>query len=142
MGVDVDVQIYDRTTALLGQMLQLQSERHRAVVSNLANQDTPGYKAVEVDFTQALENATASEAGRLPVAVTHPRHIAIGGAPPDFPSGAVLSTITRSNRLDGNSVNAEMEMAKLSQNSLMYNATAEILSAKFRTIRSAIRGTE
>lgn len=136
----MDIQISDRTTLLLGQMLELQGERHRAIVSNIANQDTPGYKAVEVNFTQALKNATASEAGSLPVAVTHPGHIAIGGPPPDFPSGAVLERVMRSNRLDGNSVNAELEMAKLSQNSLMYNATAEILSAKFRAVRNAIRG--
>ncbi len=138
----MDIQVSGKTTALLGQMLELRSERHRAIVSNLANQDTPGYKAVEVDFTQALKNATASESGSLAVAVTHPRHVAAGGPPPDFPSGAVLSRVQRSNRMDGNSVNAEREMANLSQNSLMYNATAEILSAKFRAVRNAIRGGE
>ena len=137
----MEVNFLDQTSALLSQALDLRSERHRAITGNIANQDTPGYKSVEVDFTQALKNATAGDsAGHVALAVTHPSHIALGGALPDFRSGAVVSTVERSNRLDGNSVNAEMEMAKLAENTLLYNATTQILGARFKALKSAVRG--
>jgi flagellar basal-body rod protein FlgB len=136
----MEVTFLDKTSALLSQMLDMRSERHRAVTSNIANQDTPGYKSVEVDFTQALKNATAADMlGHVAIATTHPNHIATGGAIPDLISGAVVSTIDRSVRLDGNSVNAEKEMAKLAENTLMYNATTQILATRLKGIKSAIR---
>jgi len=137
----MEVNFLDQTSALLSQVLDLRSERHRAITGNIANQDTPGYKSVEVDFTQALKNATAGDVpGNVALAVTHPKHIALGGSLPDFRSGAVVHTVERSNRLDGNSVNAEMEMAKLAENTLLYNTTAQILSARFKALKSAVRG--
>ena len=137
----MEVSFLDKTSALLSQMLDLRSERHRAITSNIANQDTPGYKAVEVDFTQALKNATAADSSdQIALAVTNPKHIPMGGLVPDFRSGAVVSTIGRSNRLDGNSVNAEMEMAKLAENTLLYDATAQILSSRLKTLKNAVRG--
>ncbi len=137
----MEINLLDQTALLLSQLLDLRSERHRGISANIANQDTPGYKAVEVDFTQALKNATAADTpGHLAVAVTHTQHIGAGGIVPDLSSGAVVSQIERSNRLDGNSVNAEMEMAKLAENTLMYNVTSQVLGMRLKAIKNTIRG--
>ena len=131
--------IFDRTFRLLERTLDLRSARQRVIASNLANEETPGYRASELTFMDQLHSA---HKGRLPIvlAATQSKHFgtrgpqgvqAVTGKLGEVPAGDLP--------LDANSVNLELEMAKLSENVMQYNAAATILAAKFRGLLSAIR---
>lgn len=131
--------IFDRTMQLLHRSLDLRSARQRVISSNLANEETPGYRASELNFMDQLQSA---HQGRLPVAlaVTQASHFgprgpqgvqAVTGRLSEVPAGDLP--------LDANSVNLELEMAKLSDNAMQYNAAASITAIRFRQLLSAIR---
>jgi flagellar basal-body rod protein FlgB len=127
--------LFNKTIGLLAQALDLRSERHRVITANIANQDTPGYKSMEVNFKEALRSASDSSA--IPLQRTNPAHLPPAALTPPSSHAAVSSRASQ--RLDGNTVNGEEEMAKLAENTLFYTATTQILNTKFRGIRNAIR---
>lgn len=131
--------IFDRTMRLLERTLDLRSGRQRVIASNLANEETPGYRASELTFMDQLQSA---HKGRPPIvlAATQSRHFglqgpqgmqAVTGKLNEVPAGDIP--------LDANSVNLELEMAKLSENVMQYNAAATILAKKFHGLLNAIR---
>ena len=131
--------IFDRTMHLLERNLDLRSARQRVISSNLANEETPGYRASELTFMDQLQSA---HKGRLPVAlaVTQSGHIGPRGAQGVQSVTGKLSEVPAGDLpLDANSVNLELEMAKLSDNAMQYNATASITAMRFRQLLSAIR---
>lgn len=131
--------IFDRTMQLLQRSLDLRSARQRVIASNLANEETPGYRASDLTFMDQLQSA---HKGRLPVslAVTQSNHIGPHG-PQGFQAvtGKLNEVPAGDLPLDANSVNLELEMAKLSDNAMQYNAAASITAIRFRQLLSAIR---
>lgn len=132
--------IFDRTMQLLERTLDLRSARQRVIASNLANEETPGYRATELNFLDQLRSAYR---GQPPVilAATHARHFGLLARPQRFESvsGRLSQVPAGDLPLDGNSVNLELEMAKLADNVMQYNAAATILAKKFQGLLSAIR---
>ena len=131
--------IFDRTMRLLERTLDLRSGRQRVIASNLANEETPGYRASELTFMDQLQSA---HKGRLPIvlAATQPRHFGLHGAEGVQAVTGKLGEVPAGDiPLDANSVNLELEMAKLSENVMQYNAAATILSKKFHGLLNAIR---
>jgi flagellar basal-body rod protein FlgB len=131
--------IFDRTFRLLERTLDLRSARQRVIASNLANEETPGYRASELTFMDQLHSA---HKGRLPIvlAATQPRHFGMHGPQGVQTVTGKLGEVPAGDLpLDANSVNLELEMAKLSENVMQYNAAATILAANFRGLLSAIR---
>jgi len=131
--------IFDRTMRLLERSLDLRSARQRVIASNLANEETPGYRASELNFTEQLR---AAHGGRPPIvlAATQPRHFGVQG-PQDMRAvtGKLSEVPAGDLPLDANSVNLELEMAKLSDNAIQYNAAATIIAKRFAGLLSAIR---
>jgi len=131
--------IFDRTMQLLQRSLDLRGARQRVIASNLANEETPGYRANDLSFMSQLQSA---QKGRLPVtlAVTQSSHIGPHG-PQGFQAvtGKLNEVPAGDLPLDANSVNLELEMAKLSENAMQYNAAASITAIRFRQLLSAIR---
>ncbi len=119
--------------------LDLRSRRHRLIVSNLANADTPGYKAFDIEVEKALQTTSATAKDIL--LRTDPRHL---------PSRQFSARIAQPHQVlideqvtlrgDGNTVNMEREMTNLASNSLMYKATAQILSKKLQLLKNVIQG--
>jgi flagellar basal-body rod protein FlgB len=131
--------LIDRTVSLLEQLLDLRMERHTRVASNIANADTPQYKATDIAFEEAFAEVIA--ANRLPPPVrTHPRHLPAGLQAPMVATPAVVHREHTSIRNDANSVDLDREMTRLIQNHILYNATAQLLSKKFTGLRLAIEG--
>lgn len=131
--------IFDRTMELLQRSMDLRSARQRVIASNLANEETPGYRASELNFMEQLQ---AAHKGRLPVVpvVTQPRHIGLHGPQGVQTVTGRLSEVPAGDLpLDANSVNLELEMAKLSDNAMQYNAAASIAALRFRQLLGAIR---
>jgi len=132
------------------QALALRSERQRLIASNIANADTPGYVARELDFATALRQAAARIApdatggNRLAVgsatvlAATRPGHLAgvgsAGGAAP------LTYAVAAQTNLDRNSVDMDRERASFADNTVKYEATLRFINGQVRTMLSAITG--
>ena len=125
---------------LQGNALMLRSERQRVLASNIANADTPGYKARDFKFADALQQAAASSAGSRLAAqgTSNPRHIPLHPAAsgPQQP-GYALQTEPA---LDNNSVDMDRERAAFMDNAVRYEATLRFINYQSRTLQSAITG--
>jgi flagellar basal-body rod protein FlgB len=120
------------------QALKLRSQRTEVLASNLANVDTPGYRARDIDFKSVLA-ATGSAGSSVQMAATQPGHIGAatvnGTATPELKYRTPLAP-----SLDGNTVDAQLEQAAFAENSVRYQATLSFLSGKFRSLMTAITG--
>jgi flagellar basal-body rod protein FlgB len=116
--------------------------RNEVISNNIANVDTPGFKASRVRFedlmASAVENGADSGTG---MEVTNERHIQ-GGQASAFEQvePEIITDETTSVRLDGNNVNIENEMVELAKNSIEYYATVSKINSEFRKLNTAING--
>jgi len=123
----------------LEKALDLRSLKHNVTVSNIANKDTPNYKAFDLVVEEELEKVMGSEK-EMGLKRSDQGHLPgrrIGGS---AVSPGIDNTSQFSFKRDGNTVNIDKEMAKLSANNLMYDALAQIISKKFRGLKDVIQG--
>ncbi len=125
--------------------LKLREQRTELLANNLANSDTPGFKARDLDFKGALQAATgpANAPGAL-AATAHGKSLGTAGAA----NAAEGSTETflkyrtpLAPSLDGNTVDVQLEQAAFAENAVRYQATLNFLSSRFRSLMTAITGT-
>jgi flagellar basal-body rod protein FlgB len=117
--------------------LKLQSRRMEVIANNLANSDTPGYKARDIDFRAAMANASGTDAS-VKLATTNPGHL---GTDPTTEAGANLKyRVPLAPALDGNTVDAQQEQAAFADNTVRYQATLTFLSSRFKSLMTAITG--
>ena len=111
----------------------LRARRAEVLATNIANADTPGYQARDIDFRAAL--GAADEAGRL--ATTHAGHmsssVAAGGGELQYRQPLHAS-------LDQNTVDVQAERAAFLDNALRYQASMSFLNGKITGLKSALRG--
>lgn len=145
--------MFDRLVANLqlhAQALELRAERHRVLSSNIANADTPGYKARDFDFQAALRAATGRSVGNpggsasvaRPTLPSRPT-LAVHGAAQGLRPGSPVSLAWRvpeQASLDGNTVDLDRERANFADNALRYEATLRFANGNFRTLLTSIRG--
>lgn len=136
------ISIFDRHLALLQRSMDFRAERNTLLASNVANIETPGYKAKDLVFEQALGDAMkADQPG--PLVVTNPRDF---DGRQDLPLSQVQPRVILSSNPvsspDENSVDLEKEMAKLGENQIVYQALAQMVSEKFAQLRMSIREGE
>ena len=135
----------DRLTSTLNfqsEALVLRAERQRLIASNIANADTPGYVARDMDFASALRQATqgsgAGGTGAGVGATTAKGHISNtvnGRVPPQLNYAQPAQT-----NLDGNSVDMDRERANFADNSVRYEATLRFINGSVKTMLTAITG--
>jgi len=123
--------LFDPTIEGLARTLTLHQQRHEVLASNLANVETPGYRARELDFQDVLKEAFDSGGGG---------ERADGGASMERAS-MVVEDKTAPRRADGNTVDMDLQMAKLNANGTSYLALARILGRRVALLRQAIEGT-
>ena len=117
--------------------LKLQSKRTEVIANNLANSDTPGYKARDIDFRAAMASAGGTDA-TVKLATTNAGHLSID---PNTEASANLKYRTPlAPSLDGNTVDAQQEQAAFADNTVRYQATLTFLSARFKGLMTAITG--
>ena len=125
----MDIHATDKIGSMLTTFLDVQSRRSEIVAGNIANADTPGYQARELDFGECLEQAAVNAISRPPrggaaaASAPNPRIVFENG-----PAG-----------IDGNDVDAQREMATLSDAGMQYLAGVQMLQSRLRTLRAAIR---
>ncbi|MBP5988654.1 MAG: flagellar basal body rod protein FlgB [Piscinibacter sp.] len=131
----------NRLTASLdfqGQALTLRSERQRLLASNIANADTPGYVARDMDFASALRQATGEGNAAATLSTSTSGHIAAASG---ARAGAKLLYANPSQtNLDRNSVDMDRERAAFADNSVKYEATLRFINGNVRTMLDAIKG--
>ncbi len=115
--------------AALGRHMTNQVARQTAAASNLANLDTPGYKAREASFADALDGELSQ------VAKTAPGHLG-GGASTDAAGTTEVAGLAA--RRDGNNVQLDRELLNMNRAAGDFSAAQTALSAKFRLVRYAI----
>lgn len=134
--------------------LVLRAERQRLIASNIANADTPGYVARDINFKEALSQMTQTSASELsgggvqlrPSASTgtssHQHHIALSGVGSSQLTGEsnLAYAIQSQPSVDGNSVDMDRERANFVDNSVRYEATLRFINGSARGILSAIQG--
>lgn len=125
--------------------LVLRAERQRVIASNIANADTPGYVARDLNFKDAMSNAMGSSlspVNKSPGTAAHPNHIPIpGNAGGSLGGTANLAyTVQSQPSMDGNSVDLDRERANFVDNSVRYEATLRFINGQSKTILSAIQG--
>jgi flagellar basal-body rod protein FlgB len=114
--------------------------RNEVISNNIANVDTPGFKASRVQFEEILSETVEAD-GELEMAVTDEGHIPGSGASAfSRVEPEVFTDETTSTRLDGNNVNIENEMVELAKNSIEYYATVSKINSEFRKLNTAING--
>ena len=118
--------------------LNVQSKRMEVLAKNLANADTPNYKAQDIDFRTALAQA-GSPGASLPMATTAGGHI--GNTPADVDlTGALKYRVPLAPSLDGNTVDTQMEQAAFADNTVRYQATLTFLTGSLKDLMTAITG--
>jgi flagellar basal-body rod protein FlgB len=121
--------------------LKIRGQRTEVLARNLANADTPGYQARDIDFRTALAAASGASGAGAPVAMhaTNARHLST--AETSDPSTANLKyRVPLAPSLDGNTVDVQMEQAAFAENSVRFQATLTFLQARFRGLLTAITG--
>ncbi len=117
------------------QALVLRAERQRLMASNIANADTPGYQAREMDFANALRQATGVASGADSLMVTHAAHSSASlGDPP-----ALLYAHHAQDSIDRNTVDLDRERASFVDNSVKYEATLRFINASLRSMFDAMK---
>ena len=111
--------------------LNLHAYRQQLIASNIANADTPGYKARDVDFAAALKNAEAAQGkARMPARSSE-------GAPLDT-DVLFRSAVQRS--VDGNTVDLDVERAQFAENAVRYEAQLMFINSRIKSMLAAIQG--
>jgi flagellar basal-body rod protein FlgB len=116
--------------------LQLRAQRQQLLSANIANADTPGYKAVDFDFTQALRDTLSGS--RVTQHTSAPGHMTARFASAATPSPAQSDAVQPAQ--DGNTVDMDKERARIADNAVRYEATLKFINGQIRTLLSAIQG--
>ncbi len=123
----------DSALGIHAQALQWRARRLEVLASNLANAETPGYKARDLDFSAALE---AARRGRPVLLATNPRHLQPAGSL----TPALRYRLPAQPSLDGNTVDPDLEKAAFAEAVVRYQASLRFLDGKIKGLLRAIKG--
>jgi len=134
--------LYDKHFTLVQKALDYRFQRQNVLAANVANVETPGYKAKDLVFEKALGAALhADEPG--PLRVTDKRHLDGRNAQPlELVKPQTIRSGNPLGSIDANSVDLEREMAKLADNQIVYSTLTRILTERFRELKMAIQEGE
>jgi len=119
--------------------LSLYAARQELLSSNIANADTPNYKARDIDFAGALQNALSGSSAKLPVAHTSASHLG-GAAGSTIMGSPVMYRRPSQPSADGNTVDMDIERAQFADNALRYEASVKFISDDIKGLMLAIQG--
>ena len=150
----------DNYLGLHAQALTLEAKRNEVLAANLANVDTPGYKARDIDFKAALSAASGNDSnargtgnaaatGSAPSALTlRPGNASAAAAPatgsldvPGVDAAAMKYRVPMAPALDGNTVDEQLEQAAFAENGVRYQASLTFLNTALRNLMTAITGS-
>lgn len=119
--------------------LTLRAARQELIASNIANADTPNFKAKDIDFASALKGAMSGSAPKLALAATASAHLG-GGEEKSVMGAPVMYRNAVQPSADGNTVDMDVERAQFADNALRYEASVKFVSDDIKKILTAIQG--
>lgn len=125
---------FDKAFGIHDNALLLFERRTQILAENIANTDTPNYKARDIDFDSILRNA---KDGQLQMKSTHEGHIDMSAGSAGY---QIQYRVPDQISIDGNTVNAQQEKAAFAENTVRYQTTLNILSRRISGLISAFRG--
>ena len=128
---------FDKALGVHPTMMALRSRRAGVLAANLANADTPNYKARDLDFSNALAAHGMSKNGQN-VSMTRKGHIGVGSS--DLLGAELLYRRPMQVSMEQNTVEIDVERAKFMENSMRFQASLRFLDGKFSALRTACRG--
>ena len=126
------MEMIEGTIRELKRALDVSHIRNRVIAENIANSETPGFKGSSVDFQRAMTDANSS--ADLNMSKTSNMHI----SPKGSNMAVQIDKSGNPSRADGNNVDQNMEMTRLSENAIVYNTAAELLNRKLKLLKFAI----
>ncbi|MCC6220384.1 MAG: flagellar basal body rod protein FlgB [Deltaproteobacteria bacterium] len=129
------MKLFDESYSAMEKALDLRFKRHTVLASNIANTETPNFRAREVDFAGELKKAV--DGAQQALAKTNPGHMDVTSA--EGNSHIVYDNATAMGA-DGNNVDLDIAMGKISENARTYSGVANYLSMKLRLLRQVTRG--
>lgn len=143
-------ELFGKTYSVLEHSLDVRMMRQNMIASNLANLETPGYRAVDVDFETTMQNIvkkldeaeaakeSAKKTAEAGAVSSHGVHI----AGPNITVDDIVIVTDDASLIgeNGNTVSMEKEIGKLQENRVMYNITTQLLGRQFQGLNDAIRG--
>jgi len=126
---------FDSALGIHEKAIGIWSRRAEMLASNIANTDTPGYKAKDIDFKAALASLQSQSADSL--TRSSPKHIqtSVAGS-----QAELLYRVPNQASVDGNTVDPQVEKAAFAENALRYQASLQFISGKFKGMLAAIKG--
>ncbi len=128
---------FDKAFGIHEEAVALRAYRSTVLASNLANSDTPHYKARDFDFRNVLAGVV-DDRNAATMTGTHARHLATGGA--GMADVTLLYRVPHQDSMDGNTVDAHIEQSHFMNNALRYQASLRFLDGKIKGLLKAIRG--
>ena len=128
------MKIFNRTFDVLERSMDLRFKRHAVLSGNVANSETPNYRAREMDFAGELERIVGEETKSL--TKTDAKHMdisAVEGAHITFDNTGMVGA-------DGNNVDLDISMGKLSENARSYGGSVNLMGLQLRLLKNAARG--
>ncbi len=132
--------LLSQTLDPLADALRVSGYRQQLLAANIANANTPNYKAVDIPFAQTLQALQSGQGGSLPLQTDQPRQYTASAGELSL-AGFVQYQRGSAVGLDGNSVDMNREQSEFAQNSLRYQGDVTFLTGKIKTLLSAITGT-
>lgn len=117
---------FDKALGVHPEALAMRAQRTKILASNIANENTPGYQARDIDFSASLQRAQGDLGDGLPSA--------------DFDSGDALYRVPNHPSQDGNTVELGVEQAAFSQNASDFQTSLTFLNMKLKGLAKAISG--
>ena len=131
------MKLEDKTLQALTASLKFRQLRQELHASNIANAETPGYKAKKLDFEEALARALDVD-GQLAMKSSDSRHFDVGGGSFNNLQPEVYEDSNGIVSPDGNNVDRDQEMAEMAENKVMYDATVQLINKKLGLLKYAI----
>jgi flagellar basal-body rod protein FlgB len=128
--------MFDNIFGIHEQALLLHGQRLSVLAANIANADTPNYKARDIDFAEVLGNSGGQAA--LPVSVTNAAHLVMSDG--EFAAGELKYRNPYQASLDGNTVEMPVEQAAFSENNVRYQASLQFVNSQISLLQFAIAG--
>lgn len=130
---------FDNAFGVHTRALSLYAQRSSVLASNLANADTPDYKARDIDFRSALGQAEAGLGKARQLQATHEKHFGVSGNEGNFSAETLYRTPLQPS-LDGNTVDVQVEQAAFTDNAMRYMASLRFVTGRIQGLMTALRG--
>ena len=128
---------FERAFSIHDDALLLRGQRTSILAANIANSDTPNYKARDIDFGAMLRSASQQQAGKMAMASTHRDHMTTQSS---SMQPALMYRNPLHPSLDGNTVDSHVEQAEFAENALMFQTSFTFLNSKVTGLMKALKG--